>query len=100
MLVGSGALAVASGVFFGLSLVERSAALDKCLPDRGYCVDDDGAAAVGRARAFAITSVVTLVGAVGLVVASAFVRDRPQVGAAFGVRRTAASVPFMLDGRF
>ncbi|MBX3263797.1 MAG: hypothetical protein KIS78_13820 [Labilithrix sp.] len=91
LFLGAGGLAIGSIVFFALSTTARSAALEKCIPDRNFCSDDDGVGAVGRARGFAWASIgalgaAAILGGVGLFVsdgsspAAATLSARPVAG--------------------
>jgi hypothetical protein len=80
LAIGSGTLGVASIVTFALSFAARSAALDACIPERTFCDDDDGVAAVSRARTFAWVSIGTLAGAAVLGVAALFVKPPSRGG--------------------
>lgn len=82
LLLGAGGLALGSVVFFALSTAARSSALEKCIPDRNFCSDDDGVGAVGRARGFAWASIGALGAAAVLGGVGLFMGDGTSTSAA------------------
>lgn len=60
---GAGVLAIGAGVTYGLSLKAASDAKDVCIPDRGYCANDDGVSAVSRSRTLTWVSIGMATGA-------------------------------------
>ncbi|MBX3204970.1 MAG: hypothetical protein KF764_07865 [Labilithrix sp.] len=98
---GAGGLAVGSIVFFALSTTARSDALEKCIPDRNFCSDDDGVGAVGRARAFAWVSLGALSAAAVMGGVGLFMGDGSSTSAAtLSARPVAGGGALSFERRF
>jgi hypothetical protein len=100
LLWSAGGLAVGSIIFYALSVSARGTALDKCLPERNFCNDEDGINAVSRARTFAWVSIgmlgaAAVAGGIGL-----FMSDGSSGRTAITARPVAAGGALSFEQQF